>query len=70
MIKMSRLKSFTYEEHDFYLQSGKRKQDLLSEIVLEEQRSRELSKIGKELLPDSKNSVIVDKPSQVGARRV
>lgn len=64
------LKSFTYEEQIFYLQSGKRKQDLLSEIVLEEQRSRELSKIVKEWLPDPKNDVIVDKPSKVRPRKV
>lgn len=50
------------------LQSEKRKQDLLSEMVLEEQRSRELSKIVKELLPDQKNSVHAERPSQ--SRRV
>lgn len=52
------------------MQSEKRKQDLLSEIVLEEQRSRELSKIVKEWLPDPKNNVIVDKPSKVIPRKV
>lgn len=52
------------------MQSEKRKQDLLSEIVLEEQRSRELSKIVKELLPDAKNNVVVDKQSRAGPRRV
>ncbi|XP_027122970.1 uncharacterized protein [Coffea arabica] len=35
-------------------QSQKRKQDLLAEMLLEEQHGRELSKIVKELLPDSK----------------
>ncbi|KAF3436828.1 hypothetical protein FNV43_RR19581 [Rhamnella rubrinervis] len=44
-------------------QSEKRKQDLLSEIVLEEQRSRELSKIVKELLPDRKSNIHAEKPS-------
>ena len=52
------------------MQSEKRKQDLLSEIVLEEQRSRELSKIVTELLPEPKNSVVVDKQSRSGPRRV
>ncbi|PON45607.1 hypothetical protein PanWU01x14_257180 [Parasponia andersonii] len=47
-------------------ESEKRKQDLLSEIVLEEQRSRELSKIVKELHPEPKNSVFVDKQSRTG----
>lgn len=50
-------------------ESEERKQDLLSEIVLEEQRSRELSKIVKEWLPDPKNDVIVDKPSKVRPRK-
>lgn len=45
-------------------QSQKRKQDLLAEMLLEEQRGRELSKIVKELLPDSKNSSDAQKPSQ------
>ncbi|KAH7528269.1 hypothetical protein FEM48_Zijuj05G0054600 [Ziziphus jujuba var. spinosa] len=45
-------------------QSEKRKQDLLSEIVLEEQRNRELSKIVKELLPEQNNSVRTEKPPQ------
>ncbi|XAR50301.1 hypothetical protein NMG60_11004588 [Bertholletia excelsa] len=43
-------------------QSEKRKQDLLAEIVLEEQRGRELSKIVQELLPEPKKSTNVDKP--------
>ncbi|XP_006476986.2 uncharacterized protein LOC102624602 isoform X4 [Citrus sinensis] len=43
-------------------QSEKRKQELLAEILLEEQRGRELSKIVQELLPDPKVSV-VEKPS-------
>uniref|UniRef100_A0A803P8F0 Amino acid transporter transmembrane domain-containing protein n=1 Tax=Cannabis sativa TaxID=3483 RepID=A0A803P8F0_CANSA len=50
-------------------ESEKRKQDLLSEIVLEEQRSRELSKIVKELIPEPKISAVVDKPSRAGTRR-
>lgn len=45
----------------------KRKQDLLAEIVLEEQRGRELSKIVKELLTDPKNTVL-EKPTR--ARKV
>lgn len=48
-------------------QSEKRKQELLAEIVLEEQRGRELSKIVQELLPDPKVSV-VEKPSRARKR--
>ncbi|KAI9108815.1 hypothetical protein K1719_020120 [Acacia pycnantha] len=48
-------------------QSEKRKQDLLTEMVLEEQRGRELSKIVKELLPDKKNDAI-QKPSRARKR--
>ncbi|KAM7483426.1 hypothetical protein LguiB_008009 [Lonicera macranthoides] len=44
--------------------SEKRKQDLLAEIVLEEQRGKELSKIVRELLPDSKRSSVAQKPLQ------
>ncbi|OAY47919.1 uncharacterized protein LOC110618318 [Manihot esculenta] len=44
--------------------SEKRKQDLLSEILLEEQHERELSNVMTELLDDPKNS-IVEKPSRV-----
>ncbi|KAF9587328.1 hypothetical protein IFM89_001318 [Coptis chinensis] len=44
-------------------QSEKRKQDLLAEIVAEEQRGRELSKIVKELLPDPKNLTVQEKSS-------
>lgn len=51
-----------------FFQSEKRKQDLLAEILLEEQRGRELSKIVKELLPDSKDTASVEKPSR--ARKV
>lgn len=47
------------------LQSEKRKQDLLAEMLLEEQRGRELSKIMKELLPDPKDLVAVENPSRV-----
>ena len=46
------------------LQSEKRKQDLLVEIVMEEQRGRELSKIVRELHPDPKSSTIAGKPSR------
>lgn len=48
-------------------QSEKRKQELLAEILLEEQRGRELSKIVQELLPDPKVSV-VEKPSRARKR--
>ncbi|XP_057472445.1 uncharacterized protein LOC130761021 [Actinidia eriantha] len=41
-----------------------RKQDLLVEIVMEEQRGRELSKIVRELHPDPKSSTIAGKPSR------
>ncbi|CAL5382467.1 unnamed protein product [Camellia sinensis] len=44
--------------------SKRHKQDLLAEIVSEEQRGRELSKIVTELLPNPKSSTIVDKPSR------
>ncbi|KAJ9140205.1 hypothetical protein P3X46_030880 [Hevea brasiliensis] len=44
-------------------QSERRKQDLLSEILLEEQRGREISKAVKELLHDPNNS-IGNKPLQ------
>ncbi|XP_057460122.1 uncharacterized protein LOC130750556 [Actinidia eriantha] len=43
----------------------KRKQDLLAEIVLEEERGRELSKIVRESLPNPKSSTVVEKPSRV-----
>ncbi|XP_040985765.1 uncharacterized protein LOC121234032 isoform X2 [Juglans microcarpa x Juglans regia] len=43
-------------------QSEKRKKDLLSKIVLEERRGRELSKIVNKLLPDPKKTA-VEKPS-------
>lgn len=69
IIGMSFLKNFNSEGPLFLnLQSEKRKRDLLSEIVLEEQRSRELSKIVKELLPERNNSVRTEKPPQ--SRRV
>ncbi|KAM1339929.1 hypothetical protein ACFX2H_038390 [Malus domestica] len=48
--------------------SEKRKQDLLAEIVQEEQHSRELSKIVKELLPEPKNIVAADRPSRTRRR--
>ncbi|OVA04139.1 hypothetical protein BVC80_1501g3 [Macleaya cordata] len=49
-------------------QSEKRKQDLLAEIVEEEQRGRELSKIVKDLLPDPKSTAIPQKPSRARKR--
>ncbi|XP_048444033.1 uncharacterized protein LOC103950050 isoform X2 [Pyrus x bretschneideri] len=49
-------------------QSEKRKQDLLAEIVLEEQHSRELSKIVKELLPEPNNIVAADRSSRTRRR--
>lgn len=50
------------------MKSEKRKQDLLDEMALEEQRGKELSKIVRELLPDSKKSAVAQKPFQ--ARKV
>ncbi|KAF8010508.1 hypothetical protein BT93_J1209 [Corymbia citriodora subsp. variegata] len=44
-------------------QSEKRKKDLLAEIMLEEQRGKELSQIVNELRPDTKSHV-QDKPSR------
>lgn len=44
------------------LQSEKRKQDLLAEIVFEEQRGRELSKIVNELSPPKKSNSIPEPP--------
>ncbi|CAK9143464.1 unnamed protein product [Ilex paraguariensis] len=45
-------------------QSEKRKQDVLVKRVLEEQRGRELSKIAREFIPDSKSSAVARKPSR------
>ncbi|XP_065873689.1 uncharacterized protein [Euphorbia lathyris] len=47
--------------------SEKRKQDLLAEMLLEEQRGKELSKIFKELLADPKESA-ADKPMRTRKR--
>ncbi|KAK8488950.1 hypothetical protein V6N13_060930 [Hibiscus sabdariffa] len=47
--------------------SEKCRQDLLTEILLEEQNGRELSKIFKELLPEP-NDTIVEKPLQARKR--
>ncbi|GKV05425.1 hypothetical protein SLEP1_g17440 [Rubroshorea leprosula] len=44
--------------------SEKRKQDLLAEILLEEQHGKELTKIFKELLPDTKN-LAAEKPTRI-----
>ncbi|XP_022843577.1 uncharacterized protein LOC111367098 isoform X2 [Olea europaea var. sylvestris] len=49
-------------------QSEKRKQDLLAEILLEEQRGQELSKIVRDLLPDSKTSSVAQKPFRARKR--
>ncbi|OIV98175.1 hypothetical protein TanjilG_11572 [Lupinus angustifolius] len=48
-------------------QSEKRKQDLLAEVVFEEQRGRELSKIVNDLIPATKNDSI-QKPSRTRKR--
>ncbi|XP_030940500.1 NKAP family protein CG6066 [Quercus lobata] len=48
-------------------QSEKHKQDLLAKRVLEEQRGRELSKIVKEMLPDTKKNA-VEKPARARRR--
>ncbi|KAK9093498.1 hypothetical protein Syun_028409 [Stephania yunnanensis] len=45
-------------------QSEKRKQDLLAEMVLEEQRGRELSKIVQEIIPESRISAVHETPSR------
>ncbi|KAF3976633.1 hypothetical protein CMV_000175 [Castanea mollissima] len=45
-------------------QSEKRKQDLLAKLVLEEQRGRELSKIVKEMLPDTKKKELLPDPKK------
>lgn len=63
---------FDKENHDlrcfwFKLQSEKRKQELLAEMVFEEQRGRELSKIVNELVP-SKEDNPIQNPSR--ARKV
>ncbi|KAJ4976387.1 hypothetical protein NE237_001493 [Protea cynaroides] len=49
-------------------QSEKRKQDLLAEIVVEEQRGREISKIVREFLPDPEEAAIIEKPSHAKKR--
>ncbi|CAL9126586.1 unnamed protein product [Musa textilis] len=45
-------------------QSEKRKQDLLAELAIEEERGQELSKIVKELLPSPKNSAVPERQSR------
>lgn len=45
-------------------QSEKRKQDLLAKTVLEEQRGRGLSKIVKEMLPDTKKKELLPDPKK------
>lgn len=47
--------------------SEKLKQDLLAEILFEEQRDKDLTMIFKELVPDTKNSV-VGKPTRIRKR--
>ncbi|RWW01628.1 hypothetical protein GW17_00035321 [Ensete ventricosum] len=49
-------------------QSEKRKQDLLAELAMEEERGQELSKIVKELLPSPKVSAVPERQSR--SRRV
>ncbi|XP_063944061.1 uncharacterized protein LOC108205736 [Daucus carota subsp. sativus] len=49
-------------------QAKKRKQDLLAEVLLEEQRGKELSKIVKELLPQPRNNIIEQKPLRTRKR--
>ncbi|KAL8111605.1 hypothetical protein AgCh_019358 [Apium graveolens] len=49
-------------------QSEKRKQELLAEMLLEEQRGKELSKIVKELLPQPRNNIIEQKPLRTRKR--
>lgn len=56
----SPIKPFVY--YCLKLQSEKRKQDLLAEIVFEEQRGRELSKMVKELIPATKTNSIPEPP--------
>lgn len=72
------MKKFLNTDGSYYVtsQSEKRKQDLLAKLGLEEQRGRELSKIVKEMLPDTKKKELppdpkknaVEKPAR--ARRV
>ncbi|XP_043703064.1 uncharacterized protein LOC122653186 [Telopea speciosissima] len=45
-------------------QSEKRKKDLLAEMMVEEQRGCELSKIVRELLPNPEKAAIAEKPSR------
>ncbi|CAL9071066.1 unnamed protein product [Musa textilis] len=45
-------------------ESEKRKQDLLAELTMEEERGQELSKIVKELLPSPKISAVPERQSQ------
>ncbi|KAK1310271.1 hypothetical protein QJS10_CPA08g01918 [Acorus calamus] len=45
-------------------QSEKRKQDLLAELAVEEQRARELSQVVKDLLPEPKSTAPVSRPSR------
>ncbi|CAL9061938.1 unnamed protein product [Musa banksii] len=47
-----------------YAPEKKRKQDLLAELALEEERGQELSKIVKELLPSPKNSAVPERQSR------
>lgn len=50
------------------MQSEKRKRDLLAELAVEEQRGLEISRIVRELLPDSAQTTKLAKQSQ--ARKV
>lgn len=49
-------------------QSEKHKQDLLSEIIIEEQRGRDLSKLVKEIVTDSKKAVSSQRPARTRKR--
>lgn len=51
-------------------QSQKRREDLLAEMILEEQRGRELSKIMRELGPDSGDSAAEKKPFRARKRSI
>ena len=60
------MKKFMNTDGSYYVtsQSEKRKQDLLAKIVLEEQRGRGLSKIVKEMLPDTKKKELLPDPKK------
>ncbi|KAK9086032.1 hypothetical protein Sjap_026443 [Stephania japonica] len=51
-------------------QSEKRKQDLLAEMALEEQRDRELSKIVQEIIPETRISAVPETPSRARTKGI